>query len=184
MMRLINTAIAGLRDMQPVASRSLSGDDRILSLFRKWVDAQRAYLATDEAIEAEAEAEKILDLVDEAEDTIASIPATGAVGLAVKAYLYMFRDNDWYVSDGAAIAGRETDETDDHRRVRLKVGLLNEIVAVLPEAAPLADRYIKGLPREVYSGHIEGPRAHEDDQGNDAGPDVIGFGEPEEGGAS
>jgi len=127
--------------------------------------------------------------------------------------LYLFRDDGWYVSDAAALSGRATDETDDQSWVQLKVGLLKDIVAALPEAAPLADRYIKGLPREVIeevaavsnpqpcgltvaereelaeilaemgydrATRTWGPR----DGATDQDRKVIGFGEPEEGGAA
>jgi hypothetical protein len=193
---LINTANAGLRDMQPEAARNSPGDDRILALFREWVDGHRAA----SAIEDEDEAKNILGPADEAEDTIVSIPATGAAGLAVKAYFYLFFEDGWYASDCAALSGRATDETDDKPRVQLKLGLLKDIVAFAPELAPLADRYIKGLPREnpyrLTSAEREelaeilaemgydratrtwGPGAADRDQ------KVIGFGEPEEGGAA
>jgi hypothetical protein len=212
---MINTVIAGLRDMQPEAARNSPGDDRILALFREWVDGRRAA----SAIEDEDEAEKILGPADEAEDTIVSIPATGAAGLAVKAYLYLFFEDGWYASDCAALAGRATDEADDKPRVQLKLGLLKDIVAFAPELAPLADRYIKGLPREVYSEDIEGQAEREvaailnphrltsaereelaeilaemgydratrtwvRNGAADRDQKVIGFGEPEEGGAA
>jgi hypothetical protein len=106
-LHLTNRLIAGLRDMQPVASRISPGDGQIRDLFRKWVDGRRAA----SAIEDEDETEKILGPVDEAEDTIVSIPATGAAGLAVKAYFYLFFEDIWYVSDCAALSGRATDET-------------------------------------------------------------------------
>jgi hypothetical protein len=66
------------------------------------------------------------------------------------AYLYVFRDDGWYASDCAALSGRDAQETDEIPWVRLKLGLLKDIVAFAPELAPLASRYIEGLPREVY----------------------------------
>jgi hypothetical protein len=170
-LHLNNRVIAGLRDMQPVAARISPGDDRILSLFRTWVDGRRAA----SAIEDEDEAEKILGPADEADDTIVSIPATGAAGLAVKAYFYLWFEDGWYASDCAALSGRATDETDDKPRVQLKLGLLKDIVAFAPELAPLADRYIKGLPREVYSENIARLAGR---------AEPVSFGEPEEGGAA
>jgi hypothetical protein len=168
---LISAAIASLRDMRPEASRiSPGGDDRILSLFREWVDGRR----NASAIEDEDEAEKILGPADEAEDTIVSIPATGVAGLAVKAYFYLWFEDGWYAADCAALSGRAADETDDKPRVQLKLGLLKDIVAFAPELAPLADRYIKGLPREVWARNGAADRDRK----------VIGFGEPEEASAA
>jgi hypothetical protein len=74
------------------------------------------------------------------------IPATGVVGLAVKAYLYVFRHDDLYAEDCAALAGREPDKSDE--AVQLKLGLLKDIVAFAPELGPLAARFIEGLPCE------------------------------------
>ena len=65
-------------------------DMQILALFRKWIDAVWSYGAAED----EAAADRLYAAVDEARRKIADVPTTGAVGLAIKAYLLIHLNAD------------------------------------------------------------------------------------------
>ncbi len=73
-------------DLDPFAFAG-SGDEAILSLFRRWIDGHRAAEQISTAIEAEEEFDAAISRICDIEHEIADIPATGPVGFAVKAYL-------------------------------------------------------------------------------------------------
>jgi hypothetical protein len=99
--------IAGLRDMQPEASRISPDDDRrILTLCHEWMSAHRVSQALsddpkfdDSAEEHEAD-DRILGLTREITDT----PAKGAVGFAIKNYISIHMLNGTRCDDAAALS--------------------------------------------------------------------------------
>jgi hypothetical protein len=114
------------------------GDARILSLFRNWADAVRSYGAAED----EAAADRLNGSVDEARRKIADVPATGAVGLAVKAYLLIHLNADIWREDIAALPvwfPWYADYPDGY----LAKSMLRDIVRIVPELGPLAANFIE-----------------------------------------
>jgi hypothetical protein len=172
---LIDAAIASLRDLQPKALRTSHGDDRILSLFREWVAAKRHMSAVPDE-EYEAASAVLGDL----EDTINETPSRGAAGLAIKSYLSLHIECGFCdPKDAAAL---------DEKAINYEVhaSILKDAVSFVPELAPLAvaafahhaERELSDPERDVIKllkecGYKSGKTT-----------DVIGFGDPEEGGAA
>jgi hypothetical protein len=63
-------------------------DSRILSLFREWIEACRAYGRAARAEEEDsAEEDKLYARSEEIRGTMAATPSAGVEGLSIKAYL-------------------------------------------------------------------------------------------------
>jgi len=162
-------------------------DARMISLFREWAERKRAYAALVR-LDNETDAEKQAQLADDVEDTIGSIPASGASALAVKIYLYLhFDDSDWR-EDLAALSGSDLVESERYADARLKRSILKDVVRFVPELAPLAADYIAGVPpaspaerRLVEVLERYAPEYVARVRAGDAAtePEVIGFGEHE-----
>ncbi len=100
--QIAKSVLAGLRIIasaaDPVAAEPVTGDRRILGLFREWLEAWRysgsiAATATDDQMgEAVATAARF-------EDAIAETPAEGIAGLAVKVF-FLYRDGHTTVPKG------------------------------------------------------------------------------------
>jgi hypothetical protein len=163
----IDTVIAGLRDLQAkeVAASPASeapDDSKILALFREWIAAERY---VDALLRREPPPGAIVDTpawahVNELHRAIVDTPAAGIVGIAIKAYLQIHDQEESWREDLAALAR-------DSQRWQ-KLGLLKDVVRFVPELAPLAANALKA------------PDA--DDAEAAAVPEILGFGEPEEGG--
>jgi hypothetical protein len=167
--------IAGVKALVPAggdhdAQMTSEDDSKILSLFREWMDAQRAgqSLSADEPEESHAAVERhLVELLR----AITDLPAEGAKGLAIKNYLaahmggIMCGGGD----DAAAIPSDVWKDADfeKHEDARLERAILKDAVRFVPELAPLAAAALDPPATDVA-----------------AGPDVIVFGEPEEGGAA
>jgi|SRR5690242_10185781 hypothetical protein len=123
-----------------------ASDAQILALLRKWVDAVRSYgAAEDEA------ANRCYAAVDEVRRQIAEVPATGAVGLAVKAYLLIHLNADCWREDIAALPG-SCAWHHDYPDAYLAKSMLRDMVRIVPELAPLASDFIGEACVEVERG--------------------------------
>ena len=115
-------------------------DMQILALFRKWIDAVRSYGAAED----EAAADRLYAAVDEARRKIADVPTTGAVGLAIKAYLLIHLNADHWRDDIAALPAWFSWYS-DYPDGYLAKSMLRDIVCIVPELSPLASDFIGGL---------------------------------------
>jgi hypothetical protein len=92
------------------------------------------------------------------EDTINETPSSGAAGLAIKSYLALHAEGGNDPKDAAALGDAA---------INYYASILKDAISFVPELAPLARHAI-----EVA------------EQNAEAEPTIIGFGEPEEGGAA
>jgi hypothetical protein len=157
-------------------------DDKILELFREWRAAQNEYGALNELCDGDDESDECKaawERISTIEAAIAAIPAAGAIGLALKTYLWIFGDFVW-VRDGehASIGGLGPYDDPDKLDVRLAVSLLKDMVRAAPELGALTADYISCKP------HPHNDEAREDavrrmNKIENSGRRVIGFGEPD-----
>jgi hypothetical protein len=75
--------------------------------------------------------------------TIVDTPATGVAGLAIKAYLCLRADDDYFHQDHAALSGRLPDYPWPRFIASLQRGMLKDMVRLAPELAPLAVKALK-----------------------------------------
>jgi hypothetical protein len=86
-------------------------DAELLALFPRWIDLKRAQdligLSTPE-VDLQDIPEWVAgeEVIDELEQTICDIPAEGAIGLAIKAYMAVFYANGASNKDAAALTQR------------------------------------------------------------------------------
>ena len=101
-------------------------DAELRSLFAAWVAAERH----PDAVSGEDEAahEAALERIFEAVDQLADLPATGIVGLAVKAYVCILRAHGGTLEDPAALRDYVPDP--------LERSTLEDVLRILPEEAP------------------------------------------------
>jgi hypothetical protein len=148
---------------QGIDGRVIPGDadETIRTLFRRWVRGHAAAGKIDTSIEAELAygpaQSRLCDLLDE----IADIPASGPIGIAIKAYIERYhrrgppKNNQHPASLGAYEAFEE-----DERYVstHCTTSLLEDIVRFVPELARLASpvignrrarQEVDGDPKEI-----------------------------------
>lgn len=110
-------------------------DAELLSLFQEWVEAEReAARYGSENPKDEDGFNLLTDANAELARRIAALPATGTVGLAIKAYLFAFWEYEGSVHDAAAIAGLYDDGCVSTQILR---SLMRDLPAFVPEIAPL-----------------------------------------------
>ena len=165
---LIDTVLAGLRDMQPEASRSsfvsdmnqrdstlLAAEQRLAELQLAEDETYRSYREAGQPITIENEQELICDVFDDeifaAQRIIDETPPQSLVGAAVKL---------------RKLAAKQEDGLEGP----LSYASVRQVLAIVERE--IASR------RVTLAGHFG------DETGNDVEPAVIGFGEPEEGGAA
>jgi hypothetical protein len=116
---------------------TVSTDDKILALFREWVKTENAATAAVHSVDPEeykaAEAAAL-----EMADAIAAIPATGVIGLSIKAYLLVHNQ------DGHFCAAALRDEGDWST---VDKSVVRDIVRFVPELAPLVASVIENEPK-------------------------------------
>jgi hypothetical protein len=89
-----------------------------------------------------AAADTLYAAVDEARRNIADVPATSAVGLAIKAYLLIHLNADLWREDIAALPGC-CQWYSDYPDAYLAKSMLRDMVRIVPELAPLAASFIR-----------------------------------------
>jgi hypothetical protein len=117
-----------------------SEDAAILSLFRQWIDGQRAAgLIVDESENGDKVAaanERLDSLTREIDD----LPAQGMAGLAIKSYLAIHFDHHAFESGGDSAGLRSLDPKMLGRGVNSIVAMLRDAARFVPEIAPLVPR--------------------------------------------
>jgi hypothetical protein len=143
---------------------TIPNDSRILSLFREWVVAERVAgaLAEDEKFDGSDEYYEALRRTNKLVAAISDIPAVGAAGLAIKSYLTVQAEDIMRRDDVAALSSEAANHAD------LTRSILEDAVRFVPELAPFAAAALA----------LGEPDAKAED--DDAEPEDIGFGEPEE----
>jgi hypothetical protein len=125
--------IASLRQALALVER-MASDDAILSLFRQWIEAQRA--------ESDAEGTVISGI----EHKIFDIPAQGTIGFAVKAYLAVFYEGRLGRGDDLAALPAFDPESDGNPENRLdthcSLSMMRDAARFVPEIAALAEPLI------------------------------------------
>jgi hypothetical protein len=128
--------------MQPEAARNSPGDDRILALFREWVEASRAdrWDLDDDAL---------AERVDDIEREINSLPGIGAVDLAIKTYLHIHAEYEGWRADHAALSGCDEWEL-EHKDTDPRRPLVRDILSFVPELYPLVADYLNFMPTQCW----------------------------------
>jgi hypothetical protein len=133
--------------MSQIEVTTLVDDSRILSLFREWIEAQRAsgrrWLVDDDDDDNDPD----LDRATEIERKIHSIPTIGRVGIAVKVYLLIHADDDDFRADRAALPGSDIPDSECFD-VSLKRSILKDVTGWVPELDKLAADYIGFVPHQ------------------------------------
>jgi hypothetical protein len=151
----------------------------------------------DDSDEAKAVDNRILALTRAITDT----PAQGAKGVAIKIYLATHMNGLMRCIDAAALSADVWQDTDfeGHEDARLERAILKDAVRFVPELAPLSANAIKGAPvvrsderdsekrlaetfRKIHERRTEAEEAVDrpvNEGGDDAAPEILGFGEPE-----
>jgi hypothetical protein len=111
-----------------------AGDAALRALFREWCEAKRQYidmLNDEEATAIDARAQAI-------ERQICNIPAPGAAGLALKAYLLVHLHEQAWRKDNAALPEPEDSCMDNY----VAQSIIRDAVRFVPELEPLAADFI------------------------------------------
>jgi len=120
----------------PFALSRAEGDDAILSLFRQWIDDQRA---AQFIVDESADGDELIaanDRLDKLAREIADLPAHGMAGLAVKSYLAIHFDHHNFEL-GCDSAGLSLDPEILGNGVHSIVAMLRDAVRFVPEIGPL-----------------------------------------------
>jgi hypothetical protein len=156
-------------DTRPAVTHGRAARMQILSLFREWMDAERIACALAECYEELGRTDEYHEALGRTNSligAISDIPAAGAASLAIKAYLAIHAEDEMLREDYAALStGEEWDHAD------FKRSILRDVVRFVPELASFAAAALADEPAAEA-------------EGDDAEPDVIGFGEPDDGGAA
>jgi hypothetical protein len=115
-------------------------DNKILSLFREWVEARRADRVDDDAL---------AERVDDIEREMNSLPAIGAAGLAIKTYLYIHADDEGWRADNAALSGCDEWEL-EHKDTDPRRPLVRDILSFVPELYPLVADHLNLVPAQCW----------------------------------
>jgi hypothetical protein len=111
--------------LTPVDDTGDNTDAELRSLFAEWMAAVRHPDVLSEGKDVhEAAVERILDVIDR----IGELPATGIVGLPVKAYLCIRLASGGTILDSAGIPDDEPD---------LEISTAEDVLRILPEAPQL-----------------------------------------------
>jgi hypothetical protein len=121
---------------------SPGGVDRILSLFREWVEAKRAD-------RWDLDNDALAERVDDIEREINSLPAIGAADLAIKTYLYLHADDEGWRADPAALSGCDKWEL-EHKDTDPRRPLVRDILSFVPELYPLVADYLNLVPKQCW----------------------------------
>jgi hypothetical protein len=125
------------------------GDELILAAFREWVIAVRdtharvGELTEDQLAEAD-------DRDTDQMIAVAEMPAAGAVGLAVKAFLAMYATLGGSPGDGAALSVLEWKDLSGTFAARVGMGLAEDLPRFVPELAPLVSKALAAGREALY----------------------------------
>jgi hypothetical protein len=144
-----DTVLAGLRIIaaagDPVAAAPVTGDCRILGLFREWSSAFRyAESIVDQA--SEEVFEEALEKANRLEDAIIETPAEGIVGLAIKTF-YLYRESFRFAQPGGdpcALNAPKGSDYVDPVNAQTAVSAIRDIARLVPELAPLCAPALAG----------------------------------------
>jgi hypothetical protein len=121
-----------------LGGRQDDGDSTVRALLCQWIELRRA---ADRVVADNTEWERQLDRTDEIEAQIVAAKPS-AVGLAVKAYLFLHTDFfQNRAHEGAAVAPGDLFKGEVHPAgdVAFAASILRDAVAFVPELAPLAE---------------------------------------------
>jgi hypothetical protein len=117
-------------------------DEVILSLFRQWIETQRATLQIGDGDDGDDEMTAANDRIDDMAREIDAMPAQGMVGLAIKSYLAIHSCRYAYKfgCDPAGLRSYKSDYGDEPGcyEVHSIAALLREAVRFVPEIEELA----------------------------------------------
>jgi hypothetical protein len=126
-------------------------DAKILAAFRKWIAAAEESLVLVSELDRQHAAGEIahegmedprwfaaLDATDAVAVEVARMPISGAVGLAVKAYIAIQIWSEGHPSHPCALG----DSTINASHDEVVLGLCDDLVRLVPELAPLTDTFM------------------------------------------
>ena len=131
---------------------AVTKDGKILPLFHEWMAARRIAQALSDRPNYDEESDEA-NAADDRKLTraITDTPAEGAAGRAIKNYTFRHLADFSRCSDAAALSSDVWHDTDyeGHEDARLQRAILEDVVRLMPELAPLAAAAIEG------AGHAE-----------------------------